>query len=384
MRRLRACGRGARARLAWLPLRGLRRRLAPPPLPPAHAPAAPLPLRPLPAARQGGGTWRRAAGGRADRGGGRPRGAGRGRCAAGLPGGAGGQGGGQPGRHPQAHGCGERGLGEATRGPRPPPRPGGPQPAAACGAGGTPCAGARAPPTRRRRWPQPLRSARPGVQGAGGVAAGRLLAAAGGDAAAGVGGAHRQGKGRGWDGRCKCWGLASPTGSRRTARIRSCLAAPCAAWPLILPPALVPAPSQALVALPTFLPDLKAYSGRALQLPGSSWLGPCFSPSVLPDPLIKQTPDVVAECFANPEARRQVRPGASSLSRQQGCQSMQGPLRHGMQQRSHPCPAAPLPARRRATSCAPWPACAWPASTCPGSCTAWSRRCWARARVRAC
>ena len=59
--------------------------------------------------------------------------------------------------------------------------------------------------------------------------------------------------------------------------------------------------------MPSFLPDLKAHSGRALQLPGSSWLGPLFSPSVLPDPLIKQHPDVVADCFAAPEQRRQVR-----------------------------------------------------------------------------
>jgi hypothetical protein len=63
------------------------------------------------------------------------------------------------------------------------------------------------------------------------------------------------------------------------------------------------------VELPSFLPDLKAYSGRALQLPGSSWLGPCFSVSVLPDPLIKQAPDILAECFGNPEQRRQVRRG---------------------------------------------------------------------------
>jgi hypothetical protein len=60
------------------------------------------------------------------------------------------------------------------------------------------------------------------------------------------------------------------------------------------------------VALPTFLPDLKAYSGRALQLSGSSWLGPCFSVSVLPDQLIKQQPSILTECFANPEQRRQV------------------------------------------------------------------------------
>lgn len=50
--------------------------------------------------------------------------------------------------------------------------------------------------------------------------------------------------------------------------------------------------AKALVGLPTFRPDLKAGTGRALQLPGSSWLGPCFSVSCYPDELIKAEPDV--------------------------------------------------------------------------------------------
>lgn len=50
--------------------------------------------------------------------------------------------------------------------------------------------------------------------------------------------------------------------------------------------------ARALVGLPTFKPNLKAGTGRALQLPGSSWLGPFFSVSCYPDDLIKAEPDV--------------------------------------------------------------------------------------------
>lgn len=66
--------------------------------------------------------------------------------------------------------------------------------------------------------------------------------------------------------------------------------------------------AKALVGLPTFRPDLKAGTGRALQLPGSCWLGPCFSVSCYPDELIKAQPDVYAS-FAGPNAatRTQVR-----------------------------------------------------------------------------
>jgi hypothetical protein len=51
--------------------------------------------------------------------------------------------------------------------------------------------------------------------------------------------------------------------------------------------------ARALVGLPTFKPNLKAGTGRALQLPGSSWLGPFFSVSCYPDDLIKAEPDVL-------------------------------------------------------------------------------------------
>lgn len=55
--------------------------------------------------------------------------------------------------------------------------------------------------------------------------------------------------------------------------------------------------AKALVGLKTFKPDLKAGTGRALQLPGSSWLGPCFSVSCYPDDLINSQPDVAKACF---------------------------------------------------------------------------------------
>lgn len=56
--------------------------------------------------------------------------------------------------------------------------------------------------------------------------------------------------------------------------------------------------AKALVALPTFCPNLATGTGRALQLPGSSWLGPCFSVSAMPDELIRAEPDVTEACFA--------------------------------------------------------------------------------------
>lgn len=72
-------------------------------------------------------------------------------------------------------------------------------------------------------------------------------------------------------------------------------AAPLAAVKLLI--SIEPV-AKALVGLPTFKPDLKAGTGRALQLPGSSWLGPCFSVSCYADELIKAQPDVVQACFA--------------------------------------------------------------------------------------
>jgi hypothetical protein len=72
-------------------------------------------------------------------------------------------------------------------------------------------------------------------------------------------------------------------------------AAPLAAVKLLI--SIEPV-ARALVGLPTFKPDPKAGTGRALQLPGSSWLGPCFSVSCYPDELIKAEPDVTQACFA--------------------------------------------------------------------------------------
>lgn len=60
--------------------------------------------------------------------------------------------------------------------------------------------------------------------------------------------------------------------------------------------------AAAMCALPTFLPDLKQYTGRAIQLPGSSWLGPFFTVSVIPDHMNPQRPDVLRTCFANFQA----------------------------------------------------------------------------------
>ena len=66
--------------------------------------------------------------------------------------------------------------------------------------------------------------------------------------------------------------------------------------------------AKALVGLPTFLPDLKQYTGRAIQLPGSSWFGPSFSVSPIPDQLVPAVPSVRETCFDGVAAgsRRQV------------------------------------------------------------------------------
>ncbi len=41
--------------------------------------------------------------------------------------------------------------------------------------------------------------------------------------------------------------------------------------------------ARTLVRLREWLPNLKDVSGRGIELPGSSWLGPCFSVSSIPD-----------------------------------------------------------------------------------------------------
>jgi hypothetical protein len=66
--------------------------------------------------------------------------------------------------------------------------------------------------------------------------------------------------------------------------------------------------AAALVRLPSWMPNLATHTARALQLPGSCWLGPCFSPSPVPDELIPAQPPVVASCFSGVSAgtRRQV------------------------------------------------------------------------------
>jgi len=69
--------------------------------------------------------------------------------------------------------------------------------------------------------------------------------------------------------------------------------------------------ARALVGLPSFRPNLQAGSGRALQLPASSWLGPCFSVSAIEDDLIKAEPSVWESCFKGVAAgsRNMVRGG---------------------------------------------------------------------------
>jgi hypothetical protein len=71
--------------------------------------------------------------------------------------------------------------------------------------------------------------------------------------------------------------------------------------------------AKALVSLPSFLPNLKQYTGRAVELPGSSWFGPCFSVSPVPDQLVPAVPNVREACFDGLAggSRRQVgdRPG---------------------------------------------------------------------------
>lgn len=70
--------------------------------------------------------------------------------------------------------------------------------------------------------------------------------------------------------------------------------------------------AKVLVALPTFLPDLAASTGRAIMLPGVSWLGPAFVVSVLPDQGVAAQPSVIEQCFAGVStgARRMVRGAA--------------------------------------------------------------------------
>ncbi|MEW5316627.1 MAG: hypothetical protein WDW38_007987 [Sanguina aurantia] len=64
--------------------------------------------------------------------------------------------------------------------------------------------------------------------------------------------------------------------------------------------------ARALVSMREFLPDLALGTGRAIQLPGCSWLGPFFCMSALPDgPNSAPQPDVGQQCFANFSTRRQ-------------------------------------------------------------------------------
>ncbi|WIA10509.1 hypothetical protein OEZ85_010698 [Tetradesmus obliquus] len=57
--------------------------------------------------------------------------------------------------------------------------------------------------------------------------------------------------------------------------------------------------AKALVALPSFLPDLAANTGRAIELSGMSWLGPAFSVSAVEDEVRqpRAQPSVAEQCF---------------------------------------------------------------------------------------
>eukprot|EP00798_Chlamydomonas_sp_ICE-L_P032299 gene32299-16867_t len=63
--------------------------------------------------------------------------------------------------------------------------------------------------------------------------------------------------------------------------------------------------ARTLTGLKEWMPDLKDVSGRGIELPGSSWLGPLLCCSPIPDRLVNSQPNVVAQCFANFESRRQ-------------------------------------------------------------------------------
>ncbi|KAL6763344.1 ubiquitin elongating factor core-domain-containing protein [Haematococcus lacustris] len=91
-------------------------------------------------------------------------------------------------------------------------------------------------------------------------------------------------------------------------RVRGCTALGEYAAPLAAVRWLVgcsEAVTRALVALPEWLPDLQRQSGRGVESPGVCWLGPCFSPSAMDDPILLAKPSVGEQCFKDPESRRQ-------------------------------------------------------------------------------
>jgi len=62
--------------------------------------------------------------------------------------------------------------------------------------------------------------------------------------------------------------------------------------------------AKALVGLREWLPNLQDITGRGIEAPGSSWLGPCFCPSPVDDQLVNSQPNVGEQCFSDPDNRR--------------------------------------------------------------------------------
>jgi hypothetical protein len=196
-----------------------------------------------------------------------------------------------------------------------------------------------------------------------------------------------------------------------------CFASAAVQWarpsPVAPPPPLqvtIEPLARALVALPQFLPDLKTMTGRAVQVPGASWLGPFFSVrcrcmlahagaaavaqlgesarllllrllrllqvSAIPDQLIPAQPSVRQQCFSDFQNRRQAEVGATDSAGaagwKQAARRRSQQCRHSLLPRPSPVarhptpPCYPRPARRLARRS---PASAWPRSTCAPSCT---------------
>ncbi|KAG1664460.1 hypothetical protein FOA52_006306 [Chlamydomonas sp. UWO 241] len=84
--------------------------------------------------------------------------------------------------------------------------------------------------------------------------------------------------------------------------------------------------ARVLVGLKEFLPSLKDVSGRGIELPGSSWLGPCFCVSPIPDELVPALPSITQTCFSNLESRRQGEVSQSVSTLRMTARQVQGEL----------------------------------------------------------
>ncbi|GAX74152.1 hypothetical protein CEUSTIGMA_g1601.t1 [Chlamydomonas eustigma] len=84
--------------------------------------------------------------------------------------------------------------------------------------------------------------------------------------------------------------------------------------------------ARVLVKIREWLPNLKDVTGRGIELPGSSWLGPCFSVSSIPDELNNSQPSVLQQCFSNIDARRQGDIAQSLSALRMACKHVQNEL----------------------------------------------------------